>query len=86
MYDEASVSETICQECLRLRLELDAALARMATLEAQVKELLLQLQRNSSNSSTPPSVNPLDAPKPIPKAPTGRRRGGQNGHRGHHRQ
>jgi len=85
MSDEASVSETICQECLRLRRELDAALARIATLEAQVKELLLQLQRNSSNSSTPPSANPFDAPKPVPKAPTGRRRGGQNGHRGHHR-
>lgn len=54
-------------------------------LEAQVRELLAQLQRNSSNSSTPPSANPLDAPKPVRKRPTGRRPGGQAGHRGHHR-
>ncbi len=75
-----------------MRRELDVALARVALLEAQVggletqvKELLLQLQRNSSNSSTPPSANPLDAPKPVSKPPTGRRPGGQTGHRGHHR-
>ncbi len=74
-----------CPGCVRLRRELDAALARIAVLEAQVKELLLQLQRNSSNSSTPPSANPLDTPKPVGKPPSGRRPGGQAGHRGHHR-
>jgi len=74
-----------CRECGRLRGELDAALARIGVLVAQVKEPLEQLRRNSSNSSTPPSANPLDAPKPVVKPPTGRRRGGQNGHRGHHR-
>jgi transposase len=68
-----------------LRRELDVALARIVVLEAQVKELLAQLQRNSSNSSTPPSANPLNAPKPVAKTPTGRKRGGQTGHRGHHR-
>ncbi|GAC1451964.1 MAG: IS66 family transposase [Isosphaeraceae bacterium] len=76
---------TGCQECVRLRRELDAALAQIAVLQAQVKELALQIQRNSSNSSTPPSANPLDAPKPAPKPPTGRRPGGQTGHRGRHR-
>ena len=55
-------------------------------LEAQVKELVLQLQRNSSNSSTPPSANPLDAPKLPGKPPSGRKPGGQKGHRGHSRQ
>jgi transposase len=74
-----------CAECVKLRRELDVALARITALEAQLKELLVQLQRNSSNSSTPPSANPLDAPKPAPKPPTGRRPGGQAGHRGHHR-
>src|SRR5215468_3610746 len=74
-----------CPECARLRRELDVALARIAVLEAQVRELLAQLQRNSSNSSTPPSANPLDAPQPVVKRPTGRRPGGQVGHRGHHR-
>jgi transposase len=76
---------TICPECLKLRRELDVALAQLAVLEAQVKELAIQLQRNSSNSSTPPSANPLDAPKPASRPPTGRRPGGQTGHRGHHR-
>ena len=74
-----------CLGCVKLRRELDAALARIAVLEALVKELLIQLQRNSSNSSTPPSANPLDTPKPMGKPPTGRKPGGQSGHRGHHR-
>ena len=55
-------------------------------LEAQVKELVLQLQRNSSNSSTPPSANPLDASKLPGKPPSRRKPGGQKGHRGHSRQ
>lgn len=74
-----------CPGCVKLRRELDVALDRVAVLEAQVKELAAQLHRNSSNSSTPPSANPLDAPKPVAKTRTGRRPGGQNGHRGHHR-
>jgi transposase len=85
MTSEGAIAGTDCQECLRWRRQLDAALARIVVLEAQVKELLAQLQRNSSNSSTPPSANPLNAPKPVVKAPTGRRRGGQTGHQGHHR-
>jgi transposase len=76
---------TGCPECVKLRRELDAALAQIAVLQAQVKELALQIQRNSSNSSTPPSANPLEAPKPNAKSPTGRKPGGQTGHRGHHR-
>ncbi len=85
MLSDGSPESTECLGCLRLRRELDAALARIAVLEAQVRELLAQLQRNSSNSSTPPSANPLGAPKPVAKRPTGRRPGGQTGHRGHHR-
>jgi transposase len=85
MSSSGSSPGTECPECLRLRRELDAALARIAVLEAQVRDLLAQLQRNSSNSSTPPSANPLGAPKPVVKRPTGRRPGGQTGHRGHHR-
>ena len=74
-----------CPGCLTLRRELDVALARIVALEANVQALALQLGRNSSNSSTPPSANPLNAPKPAGKPPTGRRPGGQIGHRGHHR-
>jgi transposase len=62
--------------------------ARIAKLRRQIKDLKLQLRRlrersgrNASNSSTPPSQNPLDAPKPkTSKKPSGRKRGGQPGH------
>lgn len=74
-----------CPECLRLRRELDAALSRIVKLEERVQEFHDQLHRNSSNSSTPPSANPLNAPKPVAKTPTGKKRGGQPGHRGRHR-
>ena len=86
MAPDGLVPGTECPECIRRRRELDAALARIAVLEAQVRELLAQLRRNSSNSSTPPSANPPGAPKPVVKTPTGRKPGGQPGHPGHHRQ
>ena len=85
MTSDGSLLGTECPECVRLRRDLDAALACIALLEAQVRELLAQLQRNSSNSSTPPSANPLGAPKPVVKTPTGRKPGGQRGHKGYHR-
>jgi transposase len=74
-----------CPECARLRAHLEAQDQQIATLEAQVRDLQAQLNRNSTNSSVPPSANPLNAPKPRAKAPTGRKPGGQPGHRGHHR-
>src|SRR4051812_16621636 len=86
MVSEGLTPGTECPECIRLRRELDAALARIAALEARVRELLAQVGRNSSNSSTPPSADPPGAPKPVVKTPTGRKPGGQPGHRGHHRQ
>ena len=69
-----------------MRALLEAALLRIAELEAEVRELRGQLARNSSNSSTPPSADPPGAPKPVVKRPTGRKPGGQPGHPGHHRQ
>jgi transposase len=56
---------------------------RVAELEALVRELLARLGTNSSNSSVPPSPNPLDAPKPVQKKATGRKPGGQPGHPPH---
>lgn len=85
MVSDGLAPGTECPECTRLRRELDAALTRIAALEAQVRELLAQVGRNSSNSSTPPSADPPGAPKPVVKTPTGRKPGGQPGHPGHHR-
>jgi transposase len=59
--------------------------AGLSRLEARVQELEARLGRDSSNSSQPPSADPPPGrPHPAPR-PTGRRRGGQAGHVGHHR-
>ena len=83
---------TSCPECGQLRAALDEALGQLdeagkqiADLQAEIHELHSQLNRNSSNSSSPPSVDPPGAPKPVIKTPTGRKPGGQPGHPGHHR-
>src|SRR5689334_6877844 len=62
-----------------------AAQALILALQARIHELEAQLGQNSSNSSRPPSTDPPQVP-PWPKAPpTGRKRGGQPGHRGTYR-
>jgi transposase len=70
--------------------ERDARIAvlerRVAELEALVRELLAKLNNNASNSSTPPSANPLGAPKPVVKKKSSRRPGGQPGHPPHLKQ
>ena len=69
-----------CPGC-RARDERIAALERrVAELEATVRDLLARLGTNASNSGTPPSANPPDAPKPVLKKRTGKRPGGQPGH------
>jgi transposase len=52
----------------------------IAQLQAQVRDLQAQLNRHAGNSSTPPSANPLGAPKPVVKKKSRRRPGGQPGH------
>src|SRR3954454_20763679 len=65
-----------------LRVENAARHADDAVLQQRIRELEAPLGQNSSNSSRPPSMDPLQAP-PRPKAPpAGRKRGGQPGHRG----
>jgi transposase len=56
---------------------------RLAAVEDRVRDLEAQLGRNATNSSVPPSANPLGAPKPAPKKPTGRPSGAQPGHPAH---
>lgn len=56
-------------------------------LEKRIAELEEQIKLNSSNSSKPPSSNgPRHKPDPPHKPKSGKKRGGQPGHKGHHRQ
>jgi transposase len=57
--------------------------ARIAELERRLAALEARLGTNSTNSSVPPSANPLDAPKPVTKRKSKRRHGGQPGHPPH---
>src|SRR3954471_15339230 len=54
--------------------------ARIAELERRLAALEARLGTNSSNSSVPPSANPLGAPKPVKKKKSKRKPGGQPGH------
>jgi transposase len=58
---------------------------RIATLEAEVRELKVRLGQNSQNSSRPPSSDGPHVKRKPPKAPSGRKPGGQPGHRVHQR-
>ena len=92
MSEESATPGISCPECGKLRAALDQTQAaldqtreQIARLQAELHELRCQLNRNSSNSSTPPSADPLGAPKPVVKSPSLRKPGGQPGHPGSHR-
>lgn len=53
---------------------------RVGELETKVKELETRLNQNSSNSSNPPSSDPLHIKRSPPPKSSGRKRGGQRGH------
>jgi transposase len=59
-----------------------AAQALILTLQERIRDLEAQLGQHSSNSSRPPSTDPPQAPPRSKAPPTGRKRGGQPGHRG----
>ncbi len=68
----------------QLEAKLEWALARIAQLEAENAELRARLGLNSTNSSKPPSSDPPEVERGSRK-PTGRKRGGQPGHKPHKR-
>src|SRR4051794_10122564 len=58
---------------------------RVNELEARVNDLEVRLRLNSTNSSKPPSSDPIGMRRKPPSLPSGRKRGGQPGHRKAHR-
>ena len=62
-----------------------AVRARLETLERRIAELEQRLNTNSTNSSRPPSSDPPSVKRPPQGRPTGKKRGGQPGHRHHRR-
>jgi transposase len=60
--------------------------ARIAELEQRVATLEARLKTDSSNSSVPPSANPLGGRKPVVKKRSKRKPGGQRGHPPHLKQ
>src|SRR5205823_6861147 len=58
----------------------DSLTARIAELEARVRDLEARLQLNSTNSSKPPSSDPIGLKRKPPTPPSQRKRGGQPGH------
>lgn len=67
-----------------VRAALEGLEATVAMLQERIRELEARLAQNSTNSSKPPSSDPPGVVRPG-KKPKGRKRGGQPGHRGHHR-
>src|SRR5271166_2711971 len=85
MSDGSPSATPVCPTCVQLEQRIAELEALVRDLQATVRDLQERLNRNSSNSSIPPSANPLNAPKPAVKNPSGRKPGGQTGHPGHHR-
>jgi transposase len=59
---------------------IDGLEKRLAEAERQIQELRARLDQNSTNSSRPPSTDPIGVKRKPPEPPSKRRRGGQKGH------
>jgi transposase len=68
-----------------LRSQSAARDAQLQALQVQVTELQARLGQTSQNSSRPPSSDPPGAPPRPERPPSGRKRGGQLGHKFHER-
>ena len=72
-----------CPGCLERDQRIAALERRVAEQEALLRDLLDRLGTNATNSGTPPSANPPQAPKPVTKKRTGKTAGAQPGHPPH---
>ena len=73
------------ETALALLMRIDELLEANRRLESRLAELEQRLNRNSRNSSLPPSADPPSAPPRPHKPGSGRERGGQLGHKGRSR-
>jgi transposase len=63
-----------------------AILALVQSFEQRIAALEARINQNSSNSSRPPSTEPLHVKRQPPRPASGKRRGGQAGHERHTRE
>ena len=77
--------EAVVAVLLAFSARIAALEARLAKQEERIAELERQLNRNSRNSSLPPSQDPPGAPARKRAPSSGRRHGAQKGHKGHGR-
>jgi len=75
------VNEQLRKENKELLERLSASEARVALLEAEVKDLRRQLKQNSQNSHRPPSSDGYSKKSAFPRK-RGGKRGGKKGHKG----
>jgi hypothetical protein len=76
---------SLLEELATLRLENATLRGGMVALQVRVRDLEARLGQNWSNLSRPPSSDPPQAPARPKAPPSGRKRGGQPGHRGTYR-
>ena len=77
--------DDLLKENAELKAQLAIANQKIVKLEALVLDLQSRINRNSRNSSRPPSSDPLWLRRKPPTPPSGRSPGGQPGHPGHQR-
>jgi transposase len=82
---DAIVPAAGCGTCALLAAQVEILREQVEQLRRRVADLQARLDQDSSNSHKPPSSDPPWARRPSPKKPTGKPRGGQKGHHGHHR-
>jgi transposase len=83
IYDQGR--EAVVAALLALSAQVAALEAQFRKQEERIAELERQLNRNSQNSSLPPSQDPPGAPPHKRASSSGRKRGAQHGHKGHGR-
>lgn len=80
IYDQGR--EVVVAVLLRMDEQIQRLSERVARQDERIAELERRLNRNSRNSSTPPSQDPPGTPERKRADPSGRKQGAQPGHRG----